>query len=426
MNETEAPPPPPAANTTASPPPAASGASAPPLAPASPPNRKRKWVFAALAAVLSLGGLATGLWWWFDGRWHETTDDAYVRGNLVQLTPQIPGIVVRINADDTALVRAGESIVDLDPADTETSLAQAKAGLAQTVRRVAQLFANVDALRANVTLRRAELRRAQDDLARRTGVPDARAVSDEDLQHAQIQVDTANASVDAAIEQLRASEALIARTTTTTHPDIAQATAQLRAAYLAAHRTSLVAPVSGYAARRSVQVGQQVAPGTPLLAIVPLDDVWVDANFKETQLKHVRIGQPVTLTADLYGGRVTYRGAIVGLEPGTGSAFALLPPQNATGNWIKIVQRLPVRVRLDPRELAAHPLRVGLSMTVDIDTHDRSGPVLAQVPPAEPTATTNAYHGALGAADRLAREIVQANLGSPSRPRNESQLARRE
>jgi membrane fusion protein (multidrug efflux system) len=412
--------------TAALAPPAPSAAVPPPPAPALPSNRTRNRVLAVLVAVLVLGGLTAGLWWWFDGRWHETTDDAYVHGNLVQLTPQIPGIVVRINADDTALVRAGESIVDLDPADTDTALAQAKAGLAQTVRRVAQLFANVDALRANVTLRQAELRRAQEDLARRTGLPDARAVSQEDLKHAQAQVETTNAALEAATEQLRASEVLISRTTTTTHPDIAQASAQLRVAYLAAHRTSLVAPVSGYVARRTVQVGQQVAPGTPLLAIVPLTDVWIDANFKETQLEHVRIGQPVTLTADLYGGHVTYHGEVVGLEPGTGSAFALLPAQNATGNWIKIVQRLPVRIRLDARDLAAFPLRVGLSMVVDIDTHDRSGPVLAEAPPTEPTATTNAYDGALDAVDRLAREMVQANLGSTSGARNASQLARRE
>jgi membrane fusion protein (multidrug efflux system) len=414
-------------NETATPPPPAPDAAAlPPSAPPSQPNRNRNRVLAAMAAVFVLGGVAAGLWWWFGARWHETTDDAYADGNLVQLTPQIPGIVVRINADDTALVRAGQPIVDLDPADTETALAQAKAGLAQTARRVAQLFANVDALRANVSLRQAELRRAQDDLARRTGLPDARAVSQEDLKHAQAQVETANAALEAATEQLRASEVLISRTTTTTHPDIAQAAAQLRAAYLAAHRTSLVAPVSGYVARRSVQVGQQVAPGTPLLAIVPLTDMWVNANFKETQLEHVHIGQPVTLKADLYGGHFTYRGQVVGLDPGTGSAFALLPAQNATGNWIKIVQRLAVRIRLDTRDLAARPLRVGLSMLVDIDTHDRSGPVLAEVPPAEPTATTDAYEGAVGASDQLARQIVQANLGSTSGAHNESQLARRE
>jgi membrane fusion protein (multidrug efflux system) len=207
----------------------------------------------------------------------------------------------------------------------------------------------------------------------------------------------------------------VSRTTVATHPNVKQAAAKLGEAYLAAHRASIVAPVTGYVAKRSVQVGQQVAPGASLLAIVPLTDVWVDANFKETQLQHVRIGQHVTLTADLYGGAVKYRGAVVGLAPGTGSAFALLPPQNATGNWIKIVQRLPVRIRFDAQELAAHPLRVGLSTNVSIDTHDRTGPVLAEAPPTQPVATTQAYESVLAEAERLEREIVQANLGEADR-----------
>jgi membrane fusion protein (multidrug efflux system) len=395
----------------------------PPPPPAPPPNHKRTRALAALAAVFVVAGLAAALWWWFDGRWYEATDDAYVQGNLVQLTPQIPGIVVRINADETALVRAGDPVVDLDRADTETALAQAKAQLAQTVRRVRQLFANADALRANVALRQAELQRAREDLARRTGLPDARAVAEEDLKHAQTQVETAAAALNVAGQQLAAAEALISRTKVASHPDVEQAAAQLRTAYLATHRTSVVAPATGYVAKRSVQVGQQVAAGTPMLAIVPLTDVWVDANFKETQLEHVRIGQPVRLTADLYG-RTAFHGSVVGLAPGTGAAFALLPPQNATGNWIKIVQRLPVRIRLDPHELAAHPLRVGLSMVATIDTHDRSGPMLAEAPPAQPAATTSAYDGVLAAADRLAREIVQANLGALPVARNEPVLAR--
>jgi membrane fusion protein (multidrug efflux system) len=395
----------------ASPLPSASG---PPPPSVAPPNRKRNRLLAAVGVAFVLAGLGTAAWWWLEGRWYQTTDDAYVRGNLVQLTPQIAGIVVRINADETALVRAGDPVVDLDRADTETALAQAKAALAQTVRRVRQLFANVDALRANVALRRAELERAKEDLSRRTGLPDKRAVSEEDLKHAQAQVETAAAALQAAKEQLSAADVLIAHTKVTNHPDVQEAIAKLRAAYLAAHRTSLVAPVTGFVARRSVEVGQQVAPGLPLLAIVPLADVWVDANFKETQLEHVRIGQPVTLTADLYGGDVKYHGSVVGLAPGTGSAFSLLPPQNATGNWIKIVQRIPVRVQLAPRELAAHPLRVGMSMSVTIDTHDRTGPALAEAPPGHPAAATEVYDGMLAEANRLAQTIVQANLGAPS------------
>jgi membrane fusion protein (multidrug efflux system) len=305
-------------------------------------------------------------------------------------------------------------VVVLDAADTQTALDEAKAALAQTVRRVRQLYANSDALRATVAQRRAEWRRAQEDLQRRAGLPDARALAEEDLKHAQIQVETAAAALRVAEQQLAASEALVSRTTVPTHPDVKQAAAKLGEAYLAAQRAAVVAPVTGYIAKRSVQLGQQVAPGAPLLAIVPLAQVWVDANFKETQLEHVRIGQPVMLTSDVYGSAVTYHGSVIGLGSGTGSAFALLPPQNATGNWIKVVQRLPVRIRLDPRELAAHPLRVGLSMNVSIDTHDRSGPVLANAPSVEAALETKAYEHALADAARLEREIVQANLGQGS------------
>jgi len=375
------------------------------------PNPKRRLALLALAAVFIVAGAAASAWWWLDGRWYEATDDAYVQGNLVQLTPQVGGVVVRINADDTALVQAGDPVVVLDQADTQTALEGAKAALAQAVRSVRQLYANTDALRATAELRRAELRRAREDLQRRTGLPDARAVAEEDVKHAQAQVQTAAAALKAAEQQLAASEAMVSRTTVATHPDVRQAAAKLRESYLAAQRSSVLAPVTGYVARRSVQLGQQVAPGAALLAIVPLADVWVDANFKETQLQHVRIGQSVALTADLYGGAVTYHGTVIGLASGTGSAFALLPPQNATGNWIKIVQRLPVRIRLDPQQLAAHPLRVGLSVNVSIDTHDRSGPVLAGAPSVEIPLETKAYQHALADAARLEREIVQANLG---------------
>ena len=376
------------------------------------PNPRRRLALIALTAVFILAGATAAGWWWLDGRWHTSTDDAYVQGNLVQLTPQIAGIVIRINADDTALVREGDPVVVLDDADTRSALDEAKAGLAQAVRRVRQLYANTNALRASVELRRAEWRRAREDLQRRTGLPDARALADEDLKHAQAQFESAAAALKAAEQQLAASEALVSRTTVATHPDVKQAAAKLRESYLAAQRASVLAPVTGYVAKRSVQLGEQVAPGAPLLDIVPLADVWVDANFKETQLEYVRIGQPATLTSDLYGGAVTYHGTVIGLGPGTGSAFALLPPQNATGNWIKIVQRLPVRIRLDPQELAAHPLRVGLSMNASIDTHDRSGPVLASIPPTQPVAATQAYERALADAGRLEREIVQANLGA--------------
>src|SRR2546422_831694 len=283
------------------------------------PDPKRRPALLALTAVVIVVAAAAAGWWWFDGRWATSTDDAYVQGNLVQLTPQIAGIVIRINADDTALVREGDPVVVLDDADTQTALDEAKAGLAQAVRRVRQLYANTDALRASVELRRAEWRRAREDLQRRTGLPDARALAEEDLKHAQAQLESAAAALKAAEQQLAASDAMVSRTTVETHPDVKQAAAKLRESYLAAQRASVLAPVTGYVAKRSVQLGQQVAPGAPLLAIVPLVDVWVDANFKESQLRDVRIGQPVTLSADLYGGATLYHGSVIRLAPGTGS-----------------------------------------------------------------------------------------------------------
>ncbi|WP_042259622.1 HlyD family efflux transporter periplasmic adaptor subunit [Paraburkholderia heleia] len=337
-----------------------------------PPGR-RKRLIALLGAVTLIAGAVYGAYYFTEGRFHESTDDAYVSGNLVQLTPQVTGTVVAVNADDTQVVKAGDPVVTLDPADARIALADAEASLGQTVRRVSGLYVNNDFYAANVAQRESDLARANDDLRRRLAVADSGAVSAEDIAHARDAVQAAQAALDAARQQGAANHALTDRTSVEQHPDVQAAASKVRAAWLAYARDTLPAPVTGYVAQRQVQVGQRVSPGTPLMAIVPLDGVWVDANFKEVQLKHMRIGQPVTLTADVYGSGVKYHGRIEGFSAGTGSAFATLPAQNATGNWIKIVQRLPVRIALDPRELAARPLRIGLSMTVDADTRDDSG-----------------------------------------------------
>ena len=339
---------------------------------AAPPSR-RKQLIALLAAAVVLGSAAYGGYYFTEGRYHQETDDAYVSGNLVQLTPQVTGTVIAVNTDDTQIVKQGDPVVTLDPADAKLALADAEAQLGQTVRRVSGLYVNNDFYAANVAQREADLARARDDLQRRAAVADTGAVSAEDIAHARDAVSVAQAALDAARQQGEANRALTDRTTVEQHPDVQAAAAKVRTAWLAYARDTLPAPVTGYVAQRRVQVGQRVAPGTPLMAIVPLDGVWVDANFKEVQLKHMRIGQPVTLTSDVYGRAARYHGRIEGFSAGTGSAFATLPAQNATGNWIKIVQRLPVRIALDPAELAAHPLRIGLSMTVDTDTHDQSG-----------------------------------------------------
>ena len=380
---------------------------------ATPPSR-RKRLLALLGLAVAAAGAVYGAYYYSYARFYESTDDAYVSGNLVQLTPQVSGTVVAVNADDTQIVKAGQPVVALDPADAKIALVNAQAALGQTVRRVSSLYVNNDFYAANIAQRESDLARATDDLRRRQAVASTGAVSAEDIAHARDTVNAARAALDAARRQAEANRALTARTTVGTHPDVQAAAAKVRDAYLTYARDTLPAPVTGYVARRSVQVGQRVAPGTPLMAIVPLDGVWVDANFKEVQLKRMRIGQPVTLTADVYGSSVTYHGRIEGFSAGTGSAFATLPAQNATGNWIKIVQRLPVRIRIDPRELEAHPLRIGLSMQVDADTHDESGTQLGAATNTSYRTDVFAQYGAQADAEiaRIIRENEAPNHGA--------------
>jgi len=337
----------------------------------------RKRLLALLGLTTALAAAGYGAYYYTVGRFHEETDDAYVNGNLVQLTPQVTGTVVAVNADDTQIVKAGEPVVTLDAADARIALAHAEAALGQTVRQVSALYVNNNVLAATVQQRQSDLARARDDLRRRTEVAETGAVAAEDVAHSRDAVRTAEAALETARQQLASNHTLTDQATVADHPSVLAAAAKVREAYLANARNTLPAPVNGYVARRSVQVGQRVAPGNPLMAIVPLDGVWVDANFKEVQLKHIRIGQPVELHADLYGGKVTYHGKVVGFSAGTGSAFSALPAQNATGNWIKVVQRLPVRIALDPAELRAHPLQIGLSMLVDVQTHRGGGSSVA-------------------------------------------------
>jgi len=357
-------------------------------------NNARRRGLTAIAAAVLLSGLAWGGWHWMTGRHHQITDNAYVAGNVVQITPQLAGTVLAVRVDDTDVVRAGQPLVSLDPADAQVALDQAKAQQAQTLREVRTLFANNPALEAQVKLREAdlarvqtELARAQDDADRRAGLVSTGAIGQEEYRHATAQLAGARSAVVAAQsallaarEQLASARTQTEGTTVEQHPNVQRANAKLQEAKLALQRTELLAPVAGQIARRSVQPGQRVQAGATLMTLVALDKLWVDANFKESQLQDLRIGQPAELVADMYGQQVIYHGKVAGLSAGTGAAFALLPAQNATGNWIKVVQRVPVRITLDAQELAAHPLRVGLSMEVTVDTADQSGPVLAAAP----------------------------------------------
>ncbi|RQR37463.1 MULTISPECIES: efflux RND transporter periplasmic adaptor subunit [unclassified Burkholderia] len=372
-------------------------------------NGKRKRMMTLLIAVIVIAAIAYGLYYFLVARFHEETDDAYVNGNVVQITPQVTGTVIAVKADDTQTVKAGDPLVVLDPADSQVALQQAEANLAQTVRQVRGLFVNDDQYRAQVALRQSDLSKAQDDLRRRMAVAQTGAVSQEEISHARDAVRAAQASVDAAQQQLASNRALTANTTIASHPNVMAAAAKVRDAYLANARNVLPAPVTGYVAKRSVQVGQRVSPGNPLMSVVPLNAVWVDANFKEVQLKHMRIGQPVELTADIYGSSAVYHGKVVGFSAGTGSAFSLLPAQNATGNWIKVVQRLPVRIEIDPKELEKHPLRIGLSMQVDVDIKDERGDQLAN---AQNTVyETNVFAKYGDEADAEIARIIAENAG---------------
>jgi len=404
--------------------PAASAASA--TAPAAPTgNGKRRRALTALAAVVIVAGGGWGLYEWLVASHYEDTDNAYVQGNVIQITPQIGGTVMAINADDTDFVKAGQPLVQLDPADAKVALEQAEAALAQAVRQVRTLYANNGSLAAQVTLRQSDIARAQsdiakaqDDLQRRRALSGNGAVSKEELNHAETSLDNARsqlaaaqAGVVAAREALASNQSLTEGTSVAQHPSVLAAAAKVREAYLATQRVALPAPVDGYVAKRTVQLGQRVAAGTPMMSIVPLNQLWVDANFKEVQLRNIRIDQPVKLKADVYGKKVEYTGKVAGLGVGTGSAFALLPAQNATGNWIKVVQRVPVRIALDPEQLKANPLRIGLSMDAEIDISQKSGKMLADAPRATAISQTQVYSKLDQGADAEVDRIVAANLG---------------
>ena len=372
---------------------------------------KRKVLLLLVVSVFAAAGIGVGAWWLLWGRYHESTDDAYVAGNLVQVTPQIAGTVLSIHADDTEFVEAGKVLVELDKADARAALDQAEAQLGRTVRSVRNMVATGGQLEASVAQRRSDLEKAEQDLARRRDLEASGAVSGEELQHARDAIDAARAALEAAQRQLEAQRTLIDRTSVRTHPDVLNAAARVREAYLALSRTEIRAPVSGFVARRSVQVGQRVSAGAQLLTVVPLGGVWVDANFKEAQLADLRTGQEATLTADAYGGSVRFHGRVAGFGAGTGSAFALLPAQNATGNWIKVVQRVPVRIALDPKELEKHPLQIGLSMLVEIDTHERSGERLTKSARSSPPDETGVFPSVDEAVERRIAAIVAANSG---------------
>jgi membrane fusion protein (multidrug efflux system) len=371
---------------------------------------KRKAVLLAITAAFVVAGAAWAAYYQLVLSREEVTDNAYVGGNLVTLSAQVTGNVDAIRADETQMVKAGAPLITLNAIDADLALSQAQARLGNVVRQERERYASVAQYDAVIEQRRLALATAQGNLARRAPLAADQTISGEDLAHAKQAVDDAKAALTVAQRQAESAKSGVAGVHLASHPAVLSARGDVLQAWLAVRRNAVVAPVSGYVAKRSVQLGTHVTPGTPLMSIVPLDQLWVDANFKESELRNIRVGQAATIETDLYGSKVVYHGKVLGMSAGTGSAFSLLPAQNATGNWIKVVQRVPVRITLDPKELAAHPLRIGLSTTVTVDTSHGEGATLDQPMVASTVYITAALSQPVDEAEKMADAIIAQNL----------------
>ena len=390
---------------------AAPSASAPPPALAEAPRgnpQARKRLLLILAAVVVIGVIVWAVFHFLLAKPEEETDDAYVAGDVVAITARDPGTVLAIHADNTQAVRAGQPLIDLDPVTADVNLAAAEAELARTVRATRATFSRLGETGAAVNQAQVQLQAASNDYRRRQGAAAEGAISGEELAHAADALKVARANLALARSQQAQSETAVHGTDVASNPAVLAAAAAYRRAAIVRGHMHIVAPIDGVVAQRTVQIGQQIAAGTPLMAVVPLDRVWVDANFRETQLKDVRIGQPATVVADTYGGDVVYHGRVIGIGAGSGNAFALLPPQNASGNWIKIVQRLPVRIALNRDELRRNPLRVGLSVTATVDTSDVGGQRLG-APAATAFRDRQGDAGGDPAIEAKIRQVIAAN-----------------
>lgn len=372
---------------------------------------RRRWLLGATAIFLT-SGIAATIWWLSWGQYHESTEDAYVTGNMIGLMPQVRGTAAKIYCDETDHVRAGQLLVELDPTDFDLALGARKADLGEAVRNVTGLFERARRLEAHVEETEAELLRAWTDYIDRKPLVDTGAISKEEFIHAEAALMAADGKLRAAVHGFYEALSQVDGTTIVTHPLVLKAQEALKRAWVDRKRCEIRAPDEGIVAMRTVQVGQDVLPGSPLLAIVPLEQIWVDANFKEVQLKHLRIGQPVRVRADMYGRSVLYEGRVAGINPGTGGVFSLLPPQNATGNWIKIVQRLPVRIDLDAEQIRRYPLWLGLSMDVTVHTRDRQGERVAKPlrTDVEPLYTTDVLAEQIMGAEECAQMVIFQNL----------------
>ena len=375
-------------------------------------SRQRKTRMSIAIGIFLLIGLLWALYWFFIARYHEETENAYVAGSMVVVNAQTAGTVEAILAEENQVVKAGDVLVKLSPTDAQVALAQASAQLANATRQIQNVFNTVSVTRAQMVQANSAVKTAQDAVNRRAALVKTGAVSREEYDQAVNALNQALAAQKTTMEQNKSAGAQVAGTTTQNHPAIEAAKAAFRSAYINNKRLAVLAPTDGVIAKRNVQVGQQISQGVPLMSIVAANQLWVEANFKETQLANLRVGQPVELTSDVFGSGVKFKGMVQGIGIGTGSVFSVLPAQNATGNWIKIVQRIPVRIQLDAEELKAHPLRVGMSMVANVNTHQRDGAVLGTVAGSDGLSnlTTNVYAQDEEEANREADKIINANL----------------
>lgn len=371
---------------------------------------KRNRILLGLTLFFLLLGLVVFFYWYYVLRSEVTTNDAYVAGNIINVMSAQAGNAIAVYADDTDYVKQGQLLVQLDPTNYEINYERLKTALALAARQIKQLIEQTQQARAELVVRKANLARAREDFERRQSISDLKAVSKEEINHARLTMEASEASVSLAQHQLNSTLASLGNPPFDQHPTIQQAAVALREAYIALQRCQILAPATGFIAKRSVQVGEWITPNRLLMSIIPTNQIWIDANFKETEVRDIRIGQPAIVEVDLYGSDVVYHGKVEGIEAGTGSAFSLIPPQNATGNWIKIVQRLPVRISLNPEELQANPLRIGLSTYVTVDITNKNGQVLNKTTLLKPKFTTSIYNIPIQPVEDLIQEIIQNNF----------------
>ena len=369
-------------------------------------RKKGLSIFILLLLLIAIGSAA---YWFFFIKGFEETEDAYVSGNQVMVSAQVAGNISKINVDNMDPVQTGDVLLELDDTNAKLSFEQAKSNLANAVRQVSQLNYTVKQLKSAVRANEITLAQAQGNLNRRVQLVKDGAIDKESFQHAKEAVELAKANLTTSQNQLSANQALLLDGPLSEQPQIQSAVSNLKQAWLNLERTKIRSPIKGYVARRNAQVGQAVSVGGALMAVVTTDQMWLDANFKETQLTHMRIGQPVEIHFDLYGKDKTFNGKVVGIEMGTGSAFSLLPTQNATGNWIKVVQRVPVRIQLDPQQLIENPLRIGLSATVKVNVSDSQGETLRNQAPTTTLYSTNVLQYDESAVNNLIESIIRDN-----------------